>query len=138
MSSRADKSDLVIQAVLRAEIRDLQFRHTAEIALLRATDALILNGPPHGLPALADQVAMLLQGALCDAEWHLQSYPNVAESGMYAAEHYVRAVAFEGRDPRPQFDSLACYLANPDAAEAIWPALMHFMHSGKAEGRPPA
>jgi len=136
MSTRAEQSDLEIQAVLRAEIRDLQFRHEVEIALLHATYAVILNGPPEGLPSLPEQARLLLDSNLFDAAWYLQSYPDVAESGMDPAEHYVRAGAFEGRDTGPHFDSMAYYLANPDVAEAGWPALVHYLHCGKAEGRP--
>ncbi|RIV83515.1 hypothetical protein D2V17_13060 [Aurantiacibacter xanthus] len=136
MSTRAEQSDLEIQAVLRAEIRDLQFRHEVEIALLHATYALILNGPAEGLPTLAEQTRLTLDSVLFDTDWYLETYSDVAQSGMVPAEHYVRAGAFEGRDPGPKFATMAYYFANPDVAEAGWPALVHYVHSGKTEGRP--
>lgn len=136
MGMSADQSHEEIQSVLRAEIRDLQFRHEVEISLLHATYAMALNGPADGMPSVEAQVASISQCPLFDAEWYLRKNPDVADSAMDAAEHYVRAGAFEGRDPGPDFDTMAYYLANADVAEAGWPALVHFLLKGQSEGRP--
>lgn len=133
ISRGAEQADRDIQAVLRAEIRDLQLRHEVEVALLHATYSMLLNGPADGLPSVADQVNMLSRCGLYNAQWYLRTYPDVANCGMDAAEHYVRAGAFEGRNPGPDFESMAYYLANPDVAEAGWPALVHFVQCGEGE-----
>lgn len=135
MSMSAEQSDLDIQALLRAEIRDLQFRHKVEIALLNARYALATGAPATGLPSLDQQAALLAQSPLFDGQWYLQTYPDVAEAAEDPAGHYLRSGAFEGRDPGPGFDSMAYYLANPDVAEGGWPALVHYLHSGESEGR---
>lgn len=130
-----EQSELDIQAVLRAEIKELQFRHEVEIALIHATYAMALNGPAEGLPTIEQQVALILQSPLFDAQWYLNTNRDVAESAMDAAGHYIVAGAFEGRNPGPAFDSKAYYLANPDVADAGWPALVHYIQFGKTEGR---
>ncbi|WP_374408319.1 hypothetical protein [Pelagerythrobacter sp.] len=136
MTMDAKQSDLEIQAILRAEIRDLQKRHDLEIALLHATYAMAWNGPGEGMPTVEDQLNIIARSPLFDEGWYLAAYPDVAESGMPADEHYVRAGAFEGRNPGPDFDTMAYYLANPDVARAGWPALIHHAHFGQVEGRP--
>lgn len=135
MNGRAERADRDIQAVLRAEITDLQFRHKVEIALLHATYSMVLNGSAPGVPEVEQQVAILSGCSLFDARWYLQTYPDVADCGVDPTEHYVCAGAFEGRNPGPEFESMAYYLANPDVAEAGWPALVHFAQCGEAEGR---
>jgi hypothetical protein len=132
----AGQSDLEIQAVLRAEIRELQFRHKVEIALLHATYEMVLNGPAEGLPSVQQQIGLLMQAPQFDPQWYAHTYRDVAASGIDAAEHYVRAGAFERRNPGPDFDTMNYYLANPDVIDAGWPALVHYLHCGKAEGRP--
>lgn len=42
---------------------------------------------------------------LFDAEWYLQSYPDVAASGADPATHYLTYGADEGRDPGPLFST---------------------------------
>ncbi|MGR3378674.1 hypothetical protein [Salipiger abyssi] len=81
------------------------------------------------------QKAALMADPLFDATWYLQTYPDVAESGMDPAAHYLSAGTFEGRDPGPAFDTIAYYLANPDIADAGWPALSHYLMFGRAAGR---
>jgi len=136
MSMSVDQADLDIQRILRAEIRDLRERHQLKIALLHILYAVAMNGPRKGLPSLEAQEALIRQSPLFDEAWYMKAYPDVAASDISAAGHYVRAGAFEGRDPGPNFDSMAYYLANRDAASAGWPALAHYESVGKAEGRP--
>ena len=135
MITRADRSDLDIQAVLRAEIRELKFRHEVEIALLHAAYAMAINGPKDAMPTMPEQIALLQTCPLFDEAWYYRAYPDVAASAMNAAEHYAHAGAFEGRNPGPHFDTMAYFLANPDVAREGWAALVHYAYCGKAEGR---
>lgn len=130
-----DRSDLDIQAVLRAEIFDLKARHRIEIDLVHATYAMALNGPGPGQPTIEEQVLLLEGSTLFDPDWYLASNADVAEGAVNPALHYVHAGAFEGRKPGPKFDTMAYYYANPDVAEAAWPALVHYLCHGKTEGR---
>ncbi|MEN7538099.1 hypothetical protein [Aurantiacibacter flavus] len=135
MSMNADQSDLDIQRILRAEIRALKERHALEITLIHAMYAIADNGPADGQPSVKRQTEILAQCPLFDADWYDETYPAYAKSGMSAAQHYVCAGAFAGHNPGPDFDTMAYYLANPDVAQAGWPALVHYLEVGQSEGR---
>ncbi|MBD2841034.1 hypothetical protein [Erythrobacter rubeus] len=131
-----DQYDLDIQRILRAEIADLNERHKVAISLVHGMYSIVLDGPAEGLPSIARQTELVGESAFFSEQWYLKKYDDVAGSRMNAAEHYVRAGAFEGRDPGPEFNSMDYYMANPDAAKANWPALVHYLEVGRAEGRP--
>lgn len=87
------------------------------------------NGKDIGLIAGSD---------LFDAEWYLQTYPDVAGSEYFSANpaaHYTLYGAFEGRRPCPEFDSSFYLRQNPDVAAARLNPLAHYLHFGRAEGR---
>ena len=110
-------------------------RHRLEITLLHTMYAVAQNGPIRGVPPVHKQVDLLTQSALFDGGWYFSAYPDAAQSGVPAAEHYVQSGSFEGRNPGPDFDSTAYYLTNPDLAEHGWPALVHHEAFGKSDGR---
>lgn len=120
--------------MLRAEIRDLQFRHEVEIALLHSTYLMVLNGPGEQLPSIEKQVELLRKSPLYNEAWYLNTYPDVAKAAVDPAEHYIRAGGFEGRNPGPNFDSMGYYLSNADAAHEGWPALVHYLLSDEHKG----
>lgn len=152
-----------IQASLRAEIDDLRAsleerfreiailttkleedlhqseaqrqRHGLQISLLHTYYATQRGKPVKGVPRFKDQVKALRDSPFFDATWYLQTYPDVAGGKLSPEDHYVRAGAFEGRNPGPGFDTMAYYLTNRDVAEAGWPALVHYVMCGQAEGR---
>jgi hypothetical protein len=51
---------------------------------------------------LARDYRVVAGSPLFDPEWYLRTYPDVATSGMDAAEHYLRFGANESRDPGPK------------------------------------
>jgi hypothetical protein len=70
-----------------------------------------------------------------DIIWYLQSYPDVAESGINPAEHYLCFGADEGRAPGPLFDSNWYLSQYPDVAENEVNPLLHYVKFGAQEGR---
>ena len=154
-----DRSTAEVQAMMRAEIADLQMQvealqhtvkqsenaeseikllkqyHMVELALANMRQNIWFNGHPGGLPSLEDMMTMLEESDLFDAQWYDAKNPDLAVSGISAAEHYSRAGAYEGRDPGPEFQSMAYYTANPDVARSGWPALLHYIVAGKNESR---
>ncbi|WP_331326175.1 rhamnan synthesis F family protein [Methylobacterium fujisawaense] len=72
---------------------------------------------------------------LFDMEWYRTTYvPDLLPH--QAARHYLREGAARGRKPGPLFDG-AWYLGNnPDVANAGLNPLLHYLTSGRAEGRP--
>ena len=117
------------------QIEEMERRHALEITLLHIAHANALHGPANGVAPLIQQQEILEGTDLFDAAWYLQTYPDVAESGMSPKDHYLRAGCFEQRNPGPNFDTGDYYLANPDVAATGWPALVHYVAFGKAEGR---
>lgn len=84
---------------------------------------------------LIQEVALLLTSEYFDVEWYLTHYPDVAQSGMNPAEHYLLYGAQEGRLPGPLFDGNWYRQHYPDVAEADINPLLHFIKFGQQEGR---
>jgi hypothetical protein len=121
---------------LSGRIAALETRHALEIVLLHTLYRSWQNGPAAGVPGFEQQIALISETELFDESWYLTTYGDVAGSGLSPREHYVRSGAYEGRNPGPHFDTMGYYLANPDVAHASWPALVHYVGFGRAEGRP--
>lgn len=84
---------------------------------------------------LTQEIALLLTSEYFDVEWYLSHYPDVAQSGMNPAEHYLLYGAQEGRLPGPLFDGNWYRQHYPDVAEADINPLLHFIKFGQQEGR---
>ena len=84
---------------------------------------------------LKQDVALIMTSDYFDITWYLQSYPDVAESGMNPAEHYLCFGADEGRAPGPLFDSNWYLSQYPDVAESSINPLLHYVKFGAQEGR---
>lgn len=50
-------------------------------------------------------IVQIEKSGLFDAAWYVQSYPDVAYSGLDPLRHYVMYGAAVGRDPSPSFCS---------------------------------
>jgi chromosome segregation ATPase len=84
---------------------------------------------------LKEDVRLISASGLFEADWYVQCYPDVAQAKGGPLRHFVRYGAYELRDPGPEFDSLKYHLANPDVTAHGMAALMHYVRSGKSEGR---
>lgn len=83
----------------------------------------------------AGELEQLQQSGLFDESWYLQSYPDVARSGMGAAEHFLKFGVAEGRDAGPDFSTVHYLKKYPDVADAGINPLLHYITHGKLEGR---
>lgn len=97
------------------------------------------DGRAEGRPIcpFADPEALTrIEGSeLFDAEWYWAIYvPDLSPS--LAARHYLREGAFLGMNPGPLFDATWYLGNNADVAEAGVNPLLHYLVSGRAEGRP--
>ena len=70
-----------------------------------------------------------------DAEFYLQSNPDVGISGLDPVVHYIRFGAREGRNPGPYFSETNYRNQYPDVAATGVSALEHYELFGRAEGR---
>jgi SAM-dependent methyltransferase len=77
--------------------------------------------------ALALDYRVVAGSALFDSEWYLSTYPDVADAGIDAVEHYVRFGAAEGRAPGPHFQSSEHNGEDPTVVPAGSNALVVFL-----------
>jgi hypothetical protein len=80
-------------------------------------------------------VGQLDRSGLLDREWYLQTYPDVRDIGADPGRHYLESGWREGRDPGPNFSTLAYLRANADVARSGVNPLLHYIEHGHAEGR---
>jgi SAM-dependent methyltransferase len=102
-------------------------------AVRRALSPLVR--PPDWLRRRAE-LRLLRETRLFDAAFYLESYPDVARSGLGAIEHYLCYGAAEGRDPHALFDT-EYYLSHGRDLEGFHTPLAHYLQRGAAAGRNP-
>ncbi|MFK7940773.1 MAG: CDP-glycerol glycerophosphotransferase family protein [Roseovarius sp.] len=84
------------------------------------------------ISALVDRIRL---SGLFDEDWYLHTYPDVAQSGLGAIEHFLRFGAWLGREPSPDFDTRQYMRENPDVdGKTIIP----FVHSVTRDDPPDA
>lgn len=79
-------------------------------------------------------IQLLYQSGLFDADWYRVQYPDVANTRMDPAEHYLLHGAAEGRNPGPQFDTNQYLYDHPDLADSEENPLLHFLMSRGTAG----
>lgn len=83
------------------------------------------------------EAKLIVQSEFFDANWYLTQYPDVAQSKLRPADHYVRYGASEHRDPSSKFSTEQYLEAYEDVAHSGMNPLVHYLRFGKAEGRSP-
>jgi SAM-dependent methyltransferase len=78
---------------------------------------------------------MIKQSSLFSESYYLQNNPDVANSGMNPARHYLLYGGFEGRNPSEKFDSSFYLDQNPDVKASGMNPLVHYIRFGKDENR---
>ncbi|MDR7119294.1 hypothetical protein [Rheinheimera soli] len=84
---------------------------------------------------LQQETALILTSEYFDLEWYLETYPDVAQSNINPAEHYLKFGAAEGRMPGPLFDGNWYLQRYSDVASVNINPLLHFVKFGQQEGR---
>jgi len=136
LTQRLEQAEAEREAEVGQRMERQQRRHALELVLCDMRNARRQSdAPAPGVPGFARQLEALESSPLFDAAWYLETYADAREAGVNPPDHYLRAGAFEGRNPGPEFDTMAYYMANPDVAAAGWPALVHYVMFGQAEGR---
>lgn len=70
-----------------------------------------------------------------DAAWYLKNNPDVKDSGMDPAEHYLRFGAAANRNPSPRFINEEYLSLHNDVRKSGINPLIHYERFGKREGR---
>ncbi|MCE0744826.1 hypothetical protein LWC05_13150 [Acetobacter sicerae] len=81
------------------------------------------------------KVAPVPEALYFDAEWYLETYPDVAGAGIDPATHYQMNGFREGRNPNAAFDGKAYLAANPDLEGYSEDLFAHYVFFGASEGR---
>ena len=85
---------------------------------------------------LAEEIDILHKSALVDPVWYRQTYPDLRDTPVDVARHYLEHGAAEGRNPGPFFDTNFYLGQNPDVvAPGMKSRLVHYIDMGprKAE-----
>lgn len=83
-------------------------------------------------------IELVANSDLFDAEWYLETYPDVKKSETFAqqpATHYTLFGGFEGRNPCPAFDSRFYLQQYEDVRNVGLNPLVHYLKFGRDEGR---
>lgn len=84
---------------------------------------------------LRQDKGLLYTSELFDANWYLNTYPDVKEANIDPAEHYLEYGAREGRLPSASFDGNWYLKRYPDVADTDMNPLVHYLKFGQNEGR---
>lgn len=80
----------------------------------------------------ADDVEVVRASALFDAEWYLETYPDVKALGMDPVEHFLWIGARLNRNPSPEFNTAEYLALNADLVPKGVNPLLHHVNSGSA------
>jgi hypothetical protein len=92
------------------------------------------SGAAASTPEDEAAIARFRRSPIVSDAWYHAQYPDVAASGMDAAEHYYRHGAAEGRDPGPDFVTAFYLAAEPGVARSGLNPLLHFLEQGGRQG----
>jgi glycosyltransferase involved in cell wall biosynthesis len=84
------------------------------------------------------ELDFISKSGLFDAEFYLSQYPDIAQAGVAALEHFFDFGYREGRRPNQYFDPQWYLRQNPDVQEAGAHPLTHYVFYGDLEGRRPS
>lgn len=88
---------------------------------------------------LEQQIELIKESSLFDADWYLATYPDVARLEMCPATHFVRYGWRLGRNPSAAFHARGYLEEYRDVALSGANPLVHYLQHGEREGRrPPA
>jgi hypothetical protein len=116
----------------RGRDRPVLGRVAALLSRVRGAGRLV---PYRGKARRIRELELVRKSSLFDSEWYLRTYPDVAEAGLNALDHYMSVGWREGRDPGPDFATSSYLKANRDVAMAGVNPLLHFVEFGDEEGR---
>ena len=96
---------------------------------------LLAPGRAKKLRRLATNYRIVAASPLFDAQWYLNTNPDVAAAKIDPVLHYLLNGAQEGRPPGPKFSGAEYQRANPDVLSSGTNPLVHYVLYGRKEGR---
>jgi glycosyltransferase involved in cell wall biosynthesis len=84
------------------------------------------------------ELELLEKSGLFDPQFYRSQYPDIAQAGIAALEHFYDFGCREGRRPNFYFDPQWYLQQNPDVTAAGVHPLTHYVTNGEFEGRKPS
>lgn len=82
-------------------------------------------------PEESAEVDELRASSLFDPVWYFSTYPEVADTGLSAALHYLRLGAAQGKDPGPDFSTNHYASRHPMLARSKVNPLLNHLRTGQ-------
>jgi chromosome segregation ATPase len=129
-----------------AKYRHQVERLTSELENIKASGSWKIGAPARAVSKviskidrkklkLRQEAGLIYTSELFDADWYLNTYPDVKSANIDPAEHYLEYGAKEGRLPSASFDGNWYLKRYPDVADSDVNPLVHYLKFGQNEGR---
>lgn len=129
-----------------AKYRHQVERLTSELESIKASGSWKIGAPARAVSKaiskidrkklkLRQEAGLIYTSELFDADWYLNTYPDVKSANIDPAEHYLEYGAKEGRLPSASFDGNWYLKRYPDVADSDVNPLVHYLKFGQNEGR---
>ncbi|MCB4438258.1 hypothetical protein LHL20_18665 [Alteromonas sp. McT4-15] len=129
-----------------AKYRHQVERLTSELENIKASGSWKIGAPARAVSKaiskidrkklkLRQEAGLIYTSELFDADWYLNTYPDVKSANIDPAEHYLEYGAKEGRLPSASFDGNWYLKRYPDVADSGVNPLVHYLKFGQNEGR---
>ena len=126
------------QQLQKAKERAQNLKQTVSWKLTAPVRALgrTFKESPTATPSVSmSNAERIAASGLFDEPWYLHRYPEVADSGLSAIEHFIQLGADKGYSPSEQFDTRWYLHTYADVAQGTINPLLHYILHGKAEQR---
>ncbi|EHR0865118.1 class I SAM-dependent methyltransferase [Escherichia coli] len=126
------------QQLQKAKDRAQNLKQTVSWKLTAPVRALgrTFKENPTTTPAVSvSNAERIAASGLFDELWYLHRYPEVADSGLSAIEHFIQIGADKGYSPSALFDTRWYLQTYADVAQGSINPLLHYILHGKAEQR---
>ena len=126
------------QQLQKAKDRAQNLKQTVSWKLTAPVRALgrTFKENPTAIPAVSmSNAERIATSGLFDELWYLHRYPEVADSGLSAIEHFIQIGADKGYSPSALFDTRWYLQTYADVAQGSINPLLHYILHGKAEQR---
>jgi chromosome segregation ATPase len=104
-------------------------------APIRALSHPVKSKKEKNTKKLNETIQLIRESVYFDSEWYLQENPDVKNSGIDPARHYLLFGGFENRDPSTRFSNEIYYDLHPDVKEKGINPLEHYITFGIKENR---
>ncbi|EPA8051465.1 class I SAM-dependent methyltransferase [Escherichia coli] len=112
--------------------RTVSWKITAPV---RALGRTFKEETPSRTTATESAAERIAASGLFDELWYQHRYPEVADTGLSALEHFISVGADKGYSPSEQFDTRWYLQTYPDVAQGGINPLLHYIMYGKFEQR---